>query len=156
MPARRVSKPTPQRLPPLPAHLARLSLWQCPPRLPQSRLSWPRARYELGPATGAIISSIMSQTSRDAWENKRERDTERERGGKYALTSFPLSVLSLSHSRCPKSARLTLLYILQPRHNQLLLSRWRDCSGPSSRTSRLIIYSIQSKFFHFFPNEGEE
>lgn len=46
--------------------------------LPRSQLSWRGARYVSGPATGAVVSSIMSQTSWDAWEHKRERDTERE------------------------------------------------------------------------------
>lgn len=54
------------------AHLARLSLslWQCPPPLPQSRLSREGAHYVPRPATGAVVSSIMSQTSRDAWERE--------------------------------------------------------------------------------------
>lgn len=38
-----------QHLPPLLlAHLAHLSLWQCPPLLPQSQLSWQGALYILG------------------------------------------------------------------------------------------------------------
>lgn len=105
VPACQALVPAPQRYPPPPAHLARLSLWQCPPLLPQSRLSWQGARYAQGPATGAIAFSIMSQTSQGRMGTEEgEGYTERmsEGVGNYALTSFPLSVIGLSHLLYPK------------------------------------------------------
>lgn len=79
-----------------PAHLARLSLslWQCPPPLPQPRLSWQGARYVPGPATGAVVSSIMSQTSRDQWEHKGRGIWRGDKWGRGKLCSHFLSFIS--------------------------------------------------------------
>lgn len=85
------------RMLPAAAHLARLSLplWHCPPPPPPLTsvtviLAGPLIT-EPEPATGAAVSSIMSQTSGDAWEHKGGG------GGNYALTSCPLSLAAVCH-----------------------------------------------------------
>lgn len=97
--------PSPLPLQLLKTHLAHLSLQQCPHLLPQPLLSWQGAGSMWGPGKRAIVSLILSQTSRvetyGNWEKwKRNKWKERERGN-YALTSFPTSFpKSLSLTRC--------------------------------------------------------
>lgn len=65
------------------------------------------ARYVPGPATGASTSSIMSQTSRDAWEHKgRERERDREWARqREIMPSLPvLHLFSVSLTYCALKA----------------------------------------------------
>lgn len=125
MPACQVLMPAPQCHPPLQAHLAHLSLWQCPLLLPQLCLSWQGACYMLVLSTGAVLSSIMSQTSLGTWDSQKG-DVYRERmsegKGNYALTSFSLSFLGLSHPPCPKITLEMASLLSFCWHSQLLLN----------------------------------
>lgn len=112
---------------PAPTHLARLSLWQCPLLVPRSRLSWQGARYVPGPGVRAIISSIMSQTSRGAWEHRRQRDVERENERERGkLCSHFLSFI-YSGSFSPSVPWKPLVPSITLSVSIELDSRWRDC-----------------------------
>ena len=98
----------PQRLPPPPAHLARLSLWQMPSSIAPVTVILAGSSLCAGASHGGNhLLDYEPDVSRLTHGNtKGRRISERrisEGEGNYALTSFPLSVLGLSHSLCPKS-----------------------------------------------------